>query len=110
VLYSLSTDVFPAIGGYCSGCHFSGGSPPNLANAANFYNNLVNVSTTVRTGYPLATTHPVRIVPGNANTSYVVDQIARAAGAFPMPPGGAAVPANVLNLLVAWINQGAPNN
>ena len=110
VLWSLATDVFPAIGPYCSGCHFSGGSPPNLSSASNFYSSLVGQATTVRTGYPLATTHPTRIVPGNANGSYVVDQIARVTGAYPMPPSGTAVPPNIINLLVAWINQGAPQN
>lgn len=110
VLWSLSTDVYPAIAPYCTSCHFNGGAAPNLSSAANFYGNLVNVATTLRNGYPLATTHPIRIVPGSANTSYVVDQIGRAAGANPMPPTGSGVPANVINLLVAWINQGAPNN
>jgi hypothetical protein len=109
VLWSLTNDVYPAIAPYCTACHFAGGSPPNLSTATNF-RGMIGQPTTVRTGYPLATTYPTRIVAGNAGASYVVHQVARAAGAYPMPPSGTAVPANVINLLVAWINQGAPQN
>ena len=110
VLWSLAADVYPAIASYCTSCHFTGGVSPDLSTAANFYGSLVGVSTTVRSGYPLATTHPVRIVPGDAGASYVVDQVIRATGANPMPPTGTGVPTSVIDRLIAWISQGAPNN
>ena len=109
VLWSLTSDVYPAIAPYCTGCHFAGGSLPNLATATNF-RGMVGQPTTVRTGYPLATTYPTRIVAGNAGQSYVVHQVSKAAGAYAMPTSATTVPANVISMLVAWINQGAPQN
>jgi uncharacterized membrane protein len=110
-LWSLSLDVYPAISAQCTTCHYAGGSLPDLSTSALFYSNLVNVATTKRVGYPLATTHPVRIVAGDTLSSYVVDQIKRATNAFAMPLSPTpAVPASTMSKLFSWIAQGARNN
>ena len=115
VLWSFAADVYPLIAGTCTNCHFQGGSPPDLSTATAFYNNLVGAPTTVflrnGTPYPLASTHPIRIVPGSASTSYVLDQVNKLPGAFPMPTAvNTVVAPSVIARIVEWINQGALRN
>ena len=109
VLWSFTADIYPQLAPSCTGCHFAGGSSPNLSTAALFYNNLVGIPTTIRlAAYPLATTHPIRIVAGSPSTSYVVDEIRKLPGAFPMPTGATPVVAqSVIDRFIAWISQGA---
>ncbi len=108
VLWSLANDVFPAITAYCSGCHFAGGNVPNLTTATLFYDNLVNVPTAFKVGYPLATTYPLRIVPGSVTTSYVMYQVNKVPGAHAMPTTAVVVPLAVRDALAFWISQNAP--
>jgi Big-like domain-containing protein len=110
VLYSLATDIYPAIRPFCVGCHFGGGNQPNLSTADAFYDNLVDIATSDRT-YPLANTHPLRIKVDDAASSYVIDQLEKAAGANPMPTSPASrVPQATIDALKFWINHGAPRN
>jgi hypothetical protein len=111
VLWSLAGDVFPLLAPMCGGCHYAGGSKPNFPTATTFYDNLVGVPTALRADYPLATQHPLRIAPGDASTSYLVDQVKKLSGAFGMPTSAfQALSATAVARLVAWINSGAPRN
>jgi hypothetical protein len=108
VLISLSADIYPSIGPLCTGCHFAGGTAPDLSTSTKWQQNLVNKPTTFKS-FPLAVTHPTLVVPFSASTSYLIDELKRTTGSDPMPPSG-AVSASVINLLILWINQGALNN
>ncbi len=110
VLVSLANNIYPELSTYCSACHFAGGSLPNLSTVANFRNNMVNVATTVRGGFPLATTYPTRIVPNSSATSYLTYQLQKSAGAYGMPTSATVVPVALRTLITNWINQGANNN
>jgi hypothetical protein len=108
---SFTNNIFAQLyGPYCSACHFSGGSQPNLSTVSAFRANMINVQTTNRSGYPLATTHSRRIVPGSASTSYLTYQLQKSSGAYPMPTGASTVPLSLRTLISTWINQGANNN
>ncbi|MEP6832755.1 MAG: hypothetical protein ABJB74_05140, partial [Gemmatimonas sp.] len=117
VMVSFATHIYPLITSNCVSCHFSSGTVGNpltdLSSALIAYNSLVNVATNKRQPaypYPLATTHPFRIVPGNASTSYVLDQILKAGGAYPMPTGATSMPVSWIDRFREWINLGAPFN
>ncbi len=113
VLVSLANNLYSQIyPTYCSGCHFGGGSYPNLSSITLFRNNMVNVAPTGSTvTYPLAATYNRVIVAGNATQSYLMYQLNKAAGAHPMPTSvGSTVPLTLRDLMALWITQGANNN
>jgi uncharacterized repeat protein (TIGR02543 family) len=86
----------------CVGCHVAG----TEMSAGNTHSRLVNVATTSRAGNPLATTYPTRVVPYDAQNSYLYYQLIKTPGAYGMPLAG-TVAASLVNQLVAWINGGA---
>lgn len=110
---SLANNLFNQVyTDYCSNCHFSGGSYPNLSTPALFRSNMLNVvPTSNTTTYPLAATYNRVIVAGNASQSYLMYMLNKAVGARPMPISGAStVPQPLRDLMATWINQGAKNN
>jgi len=117
VMVSFATHVYPQMVTSCIGCHFATGSAmspmTNLSSALIAYNNLVNVATSRRPpthAFPLAATHPIRVVPGSASTSYLLDQVLKLVGADPMPTSAAMMPASWIDRFREWINLGAPFN
>lgn len=111
VMVSWATDIYPtiAVPANCLNCHFAGATT-DLSSAQIAYTNLVNRVTTNRAGHPLASTKPVRVVPGNASTSYLLDQVLKTSGAYGMPTSATTMPAAWISRLREWINLGAPNN
>lgn len=110
---SLANNLFNQVyTDYCSACHFSGGSYPNLSTPALFRSTMVNVvPTSNTTTYPLAATFNRVIVAGNASQSYLTYMLNKSAGARPMPiSSGSTVPLALRQLMETWINQGAKNN
>ncbi|MES3033902.1 MAG: Ig-like domain-containing protein [Gemmatimonadota bacterium] len=103
-VYSALVASSGAGGGGCanSGCHSAGSTSPDLSSATNFRNNMLNIATVSRALYPLATTHPTRIVAGSASTSYLTYQLSSTSGALAMPAGVAT-----RTLVTNWINDGA---
>jgi len=102
---SFSSDIVPifsSAGCTSGGCH---GAPiqAGLNLASSPYTSLVNVPSSQVTG-------EIRVIPGNANGSYLVKKLeGRASFGERMPLGGqldAVSLANIKN----WINQGAKNN
>ena len=85
-----------------SGCHGTGQGGLTMSSSAGAYSSLVNVASPV--------TGEIRVIPGNANDSYLVKKLeGRQSSGGRMPVGGqldATDLANVKN----WINQGAKNN
>ncbi len=104
---NIYSQLYPT---YCEACHFSGGSQPNLSSVSAFRASMIGVLTTNRTGNPLATTYPRRIVAGSATMSYLTYQLQKSTGALHMPTGAQTVPASLRTLISSWINQGANNN
>ena len=93
--------IFTRTGCTAGGCH--GNSPAaglNLASSP--YAALVNV--------PSTQTGEMRVIPGNANDSYLVKKLeGRAAVGGRMPVGGQLGNTDLQNIK-NWINQGAKNN
>ncbi len=87
---SYSTDVMP-LWGQCVGCH-NGSVPPDLRDE-NSYNSLLN-------GY---------VVPGNADASILFKSLHGVDGVSLMPPGS-QWPQDKIDLVEAWIEQGALDN
>lgn len=75
----------------CTGCHKAGGDAPNMQD--NSYNNLLN-------GY---------VVPNNAEASILYKSLL-GIGGVPLMPPGSKWPDSKINLVKAWIDQGALNN
>lgn len=101
---SFSGDVvsiFSRNGCTAAGCHGSPGEA-GLNLAASPYAALVNV--------PSTQTGEIRVIPGNANDSYLVKKLeGRAAVGVRMPVGGQLSSVDLQNIK-NWINQGAKNN
>jgi hypothetical protein len=93
--------IFGRAGCTAGGCHGSPGEAGlNLATAP--YAALVNV--------PSTQTGEHRVIPGNANDSYLVKKLeGRAAVGVRMPVGGQLGNVDMQNIK-NWINQGAKNN
>lgn len=85
---SYATDIIP-LWSQCTGCH--GNTPPTLN--TNSYANLLN-------GY---------VVAGNADASILYKSLLGKDGISLMPPGS-KWPNSKIDLVKAWINQGAKNN
>lgn len=101
---SFAGDIVPIFGRNgctASGCHGAPGEAGlNLATAP--YAALVNV--------PSTQTGEIRVIPGNANDSYLVKKLeGRASVGVRMPVGGSLGSADLQNIR-NWINQGAKNN
>jgi hypothetical protein len=101
---SFSADIVPIFsqqGCAAGGCH----SPPGEAGlilSTSPYGALVNVAST-QTG-------ELRVIPGNANDSYLVKKLeGRAAVGERMPIGGQLGATDLANIK-NWINKGARNN
>lgn len=97
-------EIFNRRGCAAGSCHGSGSQSAglNLASGSS-YANLVNVaSTQVET---------LRVIPGNADGSYLIIKVeGRQTLGDRMPQGGAALDNIDLTNLKNWINQGAKNN
>ncbi len=96
----IQDTVFTAI---CTQCHIGGGAPLGLRlDAANSYASLVSVAS----GEVPAL---LRVNPGNADQSYLVQKIrGTAAVGARMPLGQAPLPQDRIDLIVRWVNAGAP--
>lgn len=88
---SYSADIIP-LWGQCVGCH-SGNTPPDLRESTS-YNDLLN------NGW---------VTPNNADSSILYKSLLGVDGVQLMPPGS-KWPDTKINLVKAWINQGAQNN
>lgn len=93
--------IFSANGCTASGCH----GPPaqaGLTLSSSPYTALVNVAS--------PQTGEIRVIPGNANDSYLVKKLeGRASQGERMPVGGQLSSTDLTNIK-NWINQGAKNN
>jgi hypothetical protein len=96
----IQDTVFTAI---CTQCHIGAGAPLGLRlDAANSYTSLVNVASGEVPGL-------LRVNPGNADQSYLVQKIRGTASVGSrMPLGQAALPQDRIDLIVRWVNAGAP--
>ena len=109
---SFLNDIYnPLIYGTCTtGCHaltanLSLNGSLNLG-GANAYNNLVGVFAAQCSG------GEKYVIAGNSSTSYLINKLTGTSmcSGVQMPKGGAALTTNQLNILKAWIDQGALNN
>lgn len=102
---SFSVQVQPVFTTSCvnAGCHPGGGAPFPLQ-ATVSYNNLVGVTAT---NGPCA--GDKRVVPFNADGSALIKRVEGTCG-LQMPLGGTPLPADQIQLIRSWINQGAVNN
>lgn len=102
---SFSTQVQPIFTNRCvnAGCHPGGGAPFPLQ-ASVSYGNLVGVTAT---NGPCA--GDKRVLPFSADASALVKRLEGTCG-FQMPLGGTPLPADQIQLIRDWINQGAANN
>jgi uncharacterized protein YjdB len=98
-------EIFVRRGCASNGCHGRGAGDLSLStNAATSYADLVNVQ---------ATAEPtrIRVLPGEANDSYLVIKLeGRQSSGSRMPISGAPLSATDLANIKNWINAGAPNN
>jgi hypothetical protein len=87
----------------CTQCHIGTNAPLGLRlDAANSYALLVNVASGEVPGL-------LRVNPGNANQSYLVQKILGTASVGArMPLGQAALPQDRIDLIVRWVTAGAP--
>ncbi len=105
---SFGTDVQPIFTANCAvaGCH-TGAAPTGSMNlsAGNAYANTVNVAAVGLAGQ-------TRIIPGDASNSYLIRKLEggpNIAGTR-MPQGQAPLPQATIDIIRAWIGQGAANN
>ena len=102
-LTDVQTQVF---GVYCASCHAS----VVMTTATNSFNNTVNVNSiaTLNGSWSLANVYTKRVLPYSATNSYMIYQMQKTAGAYPMPTNaGTTVPTNLVDLVKNWINGGA---
>lgn len=105
---SFAATVQPIFTASCalSGCHSSGSAAAGLVLAPGAaYQNIVNVSSSEQPALR-------RVMPGNADASYLVRKIRGDAGISGgrMPLNRTPLPADEIAAIVDWINQGAANN
>jgi hypothetical protein len=95
---SIQANVFDQ---YCVHCHSGANAPARLRlDAANSYANLVGVAS-IETGV-------LRVAPGNANASYLIQKIeGTAAVGERMPAGLPALPQTDIDIIRQWIGAGA---
>jgi hypothetical protein len=102
---SIRTQIFQ---NWCAACHSGLGRPPDGdvrldANAP--YDGLVNVPSVGKPG-------AVRVIPGDPNGSYLIHKLEGRSdiNGSRMPAGGPFLPQGDIDVIRAWIAQGAPNN
>jgi hypothetical protein len=95
---SIQANVFDQV---CVHCHSGANAPVGLRlDAANSYASLV--------GVPSAETGVLRVAPGNANNSYIIQKLEGTAGVGErMPAGLPALPQSDINIIRQWIGDGA---
>lgn len=102
---SFATDIWEVLGrNSCSssGCHGTGQGGLTMSSASGAYSALVNVAS--------SGTGEIRVIPGNANDSYLVKKLeGRQTVGAQMPVGGTLSATDLTNIK-NWINQGAKNN
>jgi hypothetical protein len=104
---SFATDVleiFARKGCTAGSCHGNGAGGMTLSSTASVsYGSLVNIASPA--------TGEIRVIPGNANDSYLVKKLeGRQSAGAQMPLGGVALDNIDLSNIKNWINQGAQNN
>jgi mono/diheme cytochrome c family protein len=102
---SFATDVQAIFANNgCIGCHASDRGGLTLTDVASVsYANLVNVASPA--------TGEIRVIPNNANDSYLVKKLeGRQSAGAQMPAGGPPLSSADLATIKSWINQGALNN
>jgi hypothetical protein len=85
-----------------SGCHGSGQGGLTMTSAAGAYAALVNVASPA--------TGEIRVIPNNANDSYMVKKLEGRQSVGDRMPLGGQIGATDLANVKNWINQGAKNN
>ncbi|HWA58163.1 MAG TPA: hypothetical protein VG692_12960 [Gemmatimonadales bacterium] len=103
-VWSFSADVQPLFTGSCTGCHFAGGTSPNLV-AGSSYAAIRGVSSGACGTY-------VVVGLNQAVNSYLFSKVSSAAPfcGSQMPPGGPFLSAAQQNTIRDWINNNSPNN
>jgi hypothetical protein len=98
-LNSIQANVFDQ---YCEHCHSGANAPVGLRlDAANSYANLVGVASGERPNL-------MRVAPGDANNSYIIQKLEGTAGVGErMPAGLPALPQSDINVFRQWIGDGA---
>lgn len=95
-------EVFTRNGCTASGCHGTGEGGLTMTSAATAYAHLVNITSPA--------SGEVRVIPGNANDSYLVKKLeGRQSVGVRMPVGGQLNTTDLQNIK-NWIDQGAKNN
>lgn len=103
---SFASVVQPIFTSRCTSCHSGAFPAGGLSLAVGLaYGNIVNVAS----GQVPAI---VRVLPGDASSSYLYQKITNAAGigGAPMPFGSYPMPLVESDAIEAWISQGAQNN
>ena len=102
---SIRTQIFQ---NWCAACHSGLGRPPDGgirldANAP--YDGLVNAPSAGKPG-------AVRVIPGDPNGSYLIQKLEGRSdiNGTRMPAGGPFLAQTDIDVIRAWIAQGAPNN
>lgn len=96
-------EVFQRRGCTASQCHGGGQGGLTMGDAATTHGNLVDVVS--------PTSGEIRVIPGNAQDSYLVKKLeGRAAFGAQMPQGGPPLDAIDLANIRNWIEQGAQSN
>jgi len=96
-------EIFNRKGCASGSCHGSARSAGLSLVSGSSYASLVNVTATQSTAF--------RVIPGNANDSYLIVKVeGRQTVGDRMPAGGSALDNIDLGNLKNWINQGAKNN
>ncbi|HXS79671.1 MAG TPA: hypothetical protein VN818_05270 [Gammaproteobacteria bacterium] len=96
---SIQANIFDQV---CEHCHSGASAPAGLRlDAANSYASLVGVSSVERPGV-------MRVAPGNANSSYIIQKLEGTAGVGErMPAGLPPLPQSDINVIRQWIGDGA---
>lgn len=106
---SFANDIQPMFDTNCVGCHSPGGpAPAQLLNlsAAVSYNNLVNKMSAQDSTVFL-------VFPGDDSKSLIIDKLKGRATVGPnavMPPSGAVLSNDQIDIIEHWINDGADRN
>ena len=100
---SVIQNIFDRRGCAGGSCHGAAQSAGLDLRSGNSFGNLVNVTATQSSA--------ARVIPGNAQDSYLIIKVeGRQTVGSRMPIGGAALDSIDLTNLRNWINQGAKNN
>jgi hypothetical protein len=96
---SIQANVFDQV---CVHCHSGASAPANLRlDAANSYASLVGVPSAERSNV-------LRVAPGDANNSYLIQKVEGTAGVGErMPAGLPPLPQSDINIIRQWIGDGA---